>query len=85
MSGSIENAEVFEDHGHGAHVFKALKDRPLIAVTGPQRSMLRGSALGPHFAAPHGDMMLAGCFGLVRAFGHKVPEWREEIEARLSA
>lgn len=83
MEGRIENGEVFDDHGHGAHVFKALKGRPLIAVTGPQRAMLRESPLAPHFASPHGDMMLSGCFGLVRAFGYKVPEWREEIEARL--
>lgn len=83
MEGSIRNGEVFDDHGHGAHVFKALKQRPLIAVTGPQRTMLRESRLAPHFAAPHGDMMLSGCFGLVRAFGYKVAEWRDEIEARL--
>lgn len=85
MNGLIENGEVFDDHGHGAHIFKALKDSPLIAVTGPQRAMLRESALRPYFAAPHGDMMLAGCFGLVRAFGYKVQVWRDEIEARLSA
>ena len=44
---------------------------------------MRGSRLGPHFAAPHGDMMLSGCFGLVWAFAEKHPQYREEIEAAL--
>ena len=29
--------------------------------------MLRGSGLPLEFAAPHGDMMLTGCYGLLRA------------------
>ena len=39
---------------------------PFLAVTGPRRELLRGSALHPYEAVPHGDMMLAGCFGLLR-------------------
>ena len=39
---------------------------PLI-VTGPRRELLAGSELPLEFAAPHGDMMLTGCFGLLRA------------------
>jgi hypothetical protein len=34
-----------------------------VAVTGPHRRLARG--LGYHEAAPHGDMMLAGSWGLV--------------------
>ena len=56
---------------------------PLLAVTGPRRRLMRGSSLKPHYAVPHGDMMLSGCFGLVSAFAHKLPEWREEIEKAL--
>ena len=40
---------------------------PFLAVTGPRRELLRGSSLAPYEATPHGDMMLAGCFGLLRA------------------
>jgi hypothetical protein len=29
-------------------------------------------------------MMISGCFGLVRAFGYRYPERREEIEAVLT-
>ena len=43
---------------------------PLI-VTGPRRDMLAGSSLPLPFAAPHGDMMLTGCFGLLRAFADR--------------
>ena len=56
---------------------------PLVAVTGPQRGKLRHSGLRPYFAVPHGDMMISGCFGLVRAFAEKYPQHREEIEAVL--
>jgi hypothetical protein len=28
-------------------------------------------------------MMLSGCFGLVSALAHKLPDWREEIEEAL--
>jgi hypothetical protein len=38
----------------------------------------------PYYAVPHGDMMLAGCFGLLRAAAARVPEWRAEIEASLA-
>jgi hypothetical protein len=59
--------------------------RPYLAVTGPRRGLLRGSHLSPYFAVPHGDMMLAGCYGLVRACAAKLPAWREEIEQALAA
>jgi hypothetical protein len=29
-------------------------------------------------------MMLAGCYGLLRAAAAKVPEWRDAVEARLA-
>ncbi|MBI4496384.1 MAG: pyruvate formate lyase-activating protein [Chloroflexi bacterium] len=85
VDGSLTNEEIFADHGHGAHILRhPSADRPFLAVTGPQRRMLVDSPLRPHFAAPHGDMMLTGCFGLVRCFGRKLSNWREEIEAALN-
>lgn len=82
-TGAITNAEVFDDHGHGAAVFAVDQGTPLITVTGPRRALLRGSPLAPYFAVPHGDMMLSGCFGLLRAVSVHVPTWREEIAAAL--
>ncbi|MFQ5501988.1 MAG: hypothetical protein ACE5EQ_06760 [Phycisphaerae bacterium] len=55
----------------------------VIAVTGPRRSFLRHSTLPLYLATPFGDMMLAGCYGLVRAavvsFGERGDEADEEL------
>jgi len=67
IAGTITHDEVFADDGHGALVLDAYRDAgpfTFIAVTGPNRAMAK--ALGWYFAAPHGAMMLSGCFGLVR-------------------
>lgn len=68
IDGSVTHDEVFADDGHGALVldgYRALPPFRTVAVTGPNRAMADG--LGWYAAAPHGAMMLSGCFGLVRA------------------
>jgi hypothetical protein len=55
----------------------------MVAVTGPQREKVRQTALHPTFVAPFGDMMISGCFGLLRGFGEVYPEAREAIDSRL--
>jgi uncharacterized protein (DUF1786 family) len=85
IDGTITNQEVFDDMGHGALMFqppRRLSD-PFLAITGPRRGLLRGSHLEPYLAVPHGDMMLAGCFGLLRAYAHHDPAVAEAVEARL--
>jgi uncharacterized protein (DUF1786 family) len=65
---TLTNEEVFGDHGHGAFIssdYSPGAGFDFVAVTGPQRHL--AADLGYHFAAPHGDMMLTGCFGLVTA------------------
>jgi uncharacterized protein (DUF1786 family) len=67
-AGTLANEEVYEDHGHGAFIgpeYVPGKGFDFVALTGPQRHM--AVSLGYHFAAPHGDMMLTGSFGLVTA------------------
>lgn len=84
-AGEITNDEVFDDMGHGALVRSRPARAPqLFAVTGPRRNMIRETDLPVYLAVPHGDMMLAGCFGLVRAYAGKRPEHAEEIEAALA-
>jgi uncharacterized protein (DUF1786 family) len=82
---TLRHADVFDDKGHGALVYD---DVPMtfdgIAVTGPRRGMMRESSLPVRFAVPYGDMMLAGCFGLVRAWADVFPEACEPILASLS-
>ena len=86
-SGELEHAEVFGSKGHGAyHADRSLVRATLpsmVAVTGPQRRKIRQTALNPYFAAPFGDMMISGCFGLLRGFGEVYPEAREAIDSRL--
>ena len=78
-NGTLTNEEVFDTSGHGALVLHSplLESAafPFLAVTGPRRELLRGSALHPYEATPHGDMMLAGCFGLLRAFATREPDF----------
>lgn len=67
IAGTITHDEVFDDDGHGALVldaYRAASPFSFVAVTGPNRAMAK--PLGWYFAAPHGAMMLSGCFGLVR-------------------
>ncbi len=52
--------------GHGAALDPSYPREgpfPFVAVTGPMRRLARG--LGYHEAAPYGDMMLTGAYGLV--------------------
>ncbi|HYM51195.1 MAG TPA: DUF1786 domain-containing protein [Candidatus Limnocylindrales bacterium] len=84
VAGTIANDEVFADMGHGALEPQLPPGAPdLVVALGPRRRMLEGSRLTPYFAVPHGDMMLAGCFGLLRALAHHRPELRAAIEAQL--
>ncbi|MBI4301855.1 MAG: DUF1786 domain-containing protein [Chloroflexi bacterium] len=79
VSGTLTQEEVFEDSGHGCYIVASREGTPLVEATGPRRGLMKVSTLGPHFAAPHGDVMLTGCFGLLRAFAQQVGGWREEI------
>jgi uncharacterized protein (DUF1786 family) len=87
VTGDLEHEEVFGSKGHGAYYAPGRSSNgsdPIVAVTGPQRSRLRNSVLRPYFAVPHGDMMISGCFGLVRGFAARYPEHAAEIEAALA-
>jgi uncharacterized protein (DUF1786 family) len=66
--GTLSDEEVFSDHGHGCVTLPQARDMSsftAVVVTGPQRHL--ANSLGFYFAAPYGDMMLSGCFGLIRA------------------
>jgi uncharacterized protein (DUF1786 family) len=57
--------QVQHDGGHGCLPPPEPVTPVLVAVTGPRRSLLQGA--GYFFAAPQGNMMLMGPFGLVAA------------------
>jgi uncharacterized protein (DUF1786 family) len=78
-------------------VFVFGKDDFDIVVTGPRRSIFNRQAevenrtslhpssirLRPYFATPFGDMMIAGCFGLLAATAEILPGLAESIYGSL--
>jgi uncharacterized protein (DUF1786 family) len=93
--GSLKNQDVFDDMGHGAlmysdEVFEFGRDDFDIVVTGPRRSIFNPrseiknqNSLRPYFATPFGDMMIAGCFGLLAATAEIMPDLTETIHGSL--
>ncbi len=80
-------------------VFEFGRDEFDVVVTGPRRSMFQtiddgpltihrplskvNGRLRPYFAVPFGDMMIAGCFGLLAATGEILPGLGETIQRSL--
>ncbi|MDD3313066.1 DUF1786 domain-containing protein [Pseudodesulfovibrio sp.] len=68
--GCLSFEQVFEDKGHGCLTLGLPDGAAGFAPTyviGPRRGMLEGYDVS--FPAPGGDMMLAGCFGLLKGLG----------------
>lgn len=93
--GTLAHETIFNDHGHGALVynkepFPLEKGDHNLVVTGPRRNMLatgsrpNHSRLRPYFAVPFGDMMIAGCFGLLAAVADLLPELTGQITNSLN-
>jgi uncharacterized protein (DUF1786 family) len=68
LKGEVRSRDVLADGGHGAILLnsRGMEGNEEIIVTGPRRGMLEKSRLKVRFAAPHGNMMLTGPFGLVK-------------------
>jgi len=85
--GSLKHEDVFNDMGHGAlmyshEAFEFGRDDFDVVVSGPRRSLFlqkSDAPLRPYFAVPFGDMMLAGCFGLLMATAERLPHLAEPI------
>jgi uncharacterized protein (DUF1786 family) len=72
--GGLTHAEIFDQWGHGVAVrpgYKEIAPFGPVVITGPRREIAR--KLG-HMAAPYGEMMLSGCFGLVEAVRQTWPD-----------
>lgn len=68
--GQLSHEAVYAGGGHGCYYHPAYRDKEpfsFITATGPNRRLAQG--LGYHPAVPFGNMMLSGCFGLLRAAG----------------
>ena len=93
--GSLKHEDVFNDMGHGALMYSKEslelgRDEFDVIVTGPRRGLFNQKSsttnrksLRPYFAVPFGDMMIAGCFGLLAATADVLPELAEPIRASL--
>jgi uncharacterized protein (DUF1786 family) len=82
--GRIRNVDVFNDMGHGALELEPVPWKPeVLALTGPRRGMLDGARRQPYLAVPHGNMMIAGCFGLLRGLAAHLPEFAGPINQVL--
>jgi uncharacterized protein (DUF1786 family) len=85
-SGKLTNEEVFQDNGHGCFPVKdRISVKPFITATGPRRAIMSTSRNKPYLAAPYGDMMLTGCYGLIYAFAVKNESWHAEILKALNS
>ena len=65
--GIITNEEVYNDHGHGAHVINPITKIEKVIVTGPKRELIEKTNLDWHHACPGGDVMMTGTVGLIKA------------------
>ena len=65
-SGEITNEEVYNDHGHGAHVLNPISKIEKVIVSGPKRELIEKTNLDWHHAAPGGDVMMTGTVGLIK-------------------
>ena len=73
IRGDLDGESVWKEHGHGAIVIRGGESMKFLSVIGPMRRLLKDSWLRPYFATPHGSMMLAGTFGIIRACAKKMP------------
>jgi uncharacterized protein (DUF1786 family) len=66
---TLRHEDVYADRGHGALVYNPTPFSPgIIAVTGPRRAMMAESSHETYLAVAFGDMMIAGCWGMIRTW-----------------
>ncbi len=79
-AGTLTSEAVFDSQGHGAlYVGDPPFDAAIVAVTGPRRAAVLPLLERAHAAAPHGDMMMSGAFGLLDGFAYRVPVAQEAV------
>ena len=66
-TGEITNEEIYNDHGHGAHVLNPISELEKVIVAGPKRDLIKDSGLNWHHATPGGDVMMTGTVGLIKS------------------
>lgn len=88
---SLKHDDVYQDMGHGALIYDTAPlilttgDEWGVAIIGPRRNLMSRSRHLPYFAVPYGDMMLSGCFGILRLMAEVLPEFTETIMSSLES
>jgi len=79
-SGKLMDEEVIGDGGHGSFYLTdvVIEEEHVVLATGPRRMMIGNSGVGFRFAAPTGDVMMTGAFGLVKAVEKFLLKTREQ-------
>jgi uncharacterized protein (DUF1786 family) len=82
VDGSVRNEDVYRSGGHGAFVredarFPGWGGVDVFAATGPRRTLAASLERPPYLAAPYGQMMLTGAFGLFSAFEERWGSYEE--------
>ncbi|MCX7622233.1 MAG: DUF1786 domain-containing protein [Thermomicrobium sp.] len=83
-AGTLSHAQVVALGGHGAVLtdeYQRAAPFPFVAITGPNRALAR--PLGWYEAAPFGDMMVTGAYGLVEATLRLLEQERQEPQPSL--
>lgn len=79
ISADLSQEEIWNDGGHGSLILER-GTNPFIVSTGPRRELLISSRIKPYLAAPFGNMMLTGCYGLALGIAIKNTTLKTEIE-----
>lgn len=66
-NGTLTNAEIFNDNGHGAHVLNPISKIEKVIVSGPKRGLIEKTNLEYRHACPGGDVMMTGTIGLIKS------------------
>ena len=86
-SGKLTDDEVSGDGGHGSFYLTDVvtEEQHVVLATGPRRMMIGTSGVGFHFAAPTGDVMMTGAFGLVKAVEKVLQKTLQQRSGTVSA
>jgi uncharacterized protein (DUF1786 family) len=69
--GVLPHEQIHGDGGHGAWITQAINGFECVVATGPKRKILQKTDFKVHYAAPAGDVMMAGPVGLINAINYK--------------
>jgi uncharacterized protein (DUF1786 family) len=71
VRGELSSKTVYRENGHGVITLSPFFGEARVIVTGPNRSLFKGTSMKFVYAAPGGNTMMTGPMGLVKAVLHR--------------